>query len=772
MKKITAVICVGALLFAGMAMGQAWEFDRILYDQGIPINDGYGIHGVVVAPDGNIWICMNGAFHTERYPDDWFLYGANQDTAYYRPLYILDPTTGEHVSFSPLKVLIFSDGTHDTLHTLSPINGSGKGISLDNDGNILLTSWSTVYRINYQTGAGMNRFTPTDMASMTEAVQDASGNIYVGYVGSGRPLYILDNDFNLVGNAIDTVGYINRTLAVTPDGKDLYTGSTWNGKGIIHWHSDIPGVLQYTIVDTLGNWDSVYVETADTAYWEYDVKLWVECLDWGPDGKLWAGGTKEEWTVPGTGSKWFVVDVTTGERVATVGFPGKDTAQAWDPAQAYEGGMMTPRGAAWTDDGKTAYLADYNFGTVGVWKKSVGRWIKGTPAEYVYDGVFDSTVSGTHGVAVDGHNRVWMGSYYAVGLIVKNPDGTEAAFSPIDTITIAGETIALVDGNCRGIAVAGDGNILYCKGADLLKINAETGEGMAKWTGAGSLTKPGVDAAGNIFVGTVVGVSPVSMLDPDFNLITEIELTPHASYARGIAVSADGKDLWSANLSAGGPVYQYHSDIPGILAYDIVDSIYFDTDGDPIFEFQTVTVDLGPDDMLWVSNDNAYGAGGPDQLDNSLVIFNYQTSEYGYLYMPDPGEDLFTGPRGVAFSVTGDTAYVASFNASVVWRYVAGAPGVENRPIRETASAYKLSQNYPNPFNLTTTISFTLLKNGFVELKVFDVAGREVATLISQSMDIGNYGVPFDASNLASGIYYYRMTLDGQATTKKMLLVK
>ncbi|MEA3432580.1 MAG: T9SS type A sorting domain-containing protein [candidate division WOR-3 bacterium] len=760
MKKITAVICVGVLLFAGVAMGQQWEFERIFYDFGMPIDDSYGIHGVVVAPDGNIWLALHGGITSDPVIDP-----ATGDTlGYYRPVYILDPTTGEHVSFSPLKVLELPDGTLDTIWTESAWNGSGKGISLDNDGNILLTSWSTVYRINYQTGKCMNRFTPTDKASMTEAVQDASGNIYVGYVGSGRPLYILDNDFNLVGNAIDSVGYINRTLAVTPDGKDLYTGSTWNGRGIIHWHSDIPGVLSYTIVDTLGNWDSVYVEEADTAYWEYDVKLWVECLDWDPDGKLWAGGTKEEWTVPGTGSGWFVFDVTTGERLYSIGFPSTD------PAQAYEGGMMTPRGAAWTDDGKTAYLADYNFGTVGVWKKSVGVWIKGElPKDYVYDGVFDTTVSMPHGIVVDQHNRIWTGCYGHVALSVRNPDGTEAPISPIDTIIIGTDTIVLSEGRCRGMAVAGDGNILYCNTADLLKINAETGEGMAKWTGAGSLTKPGVDAEGHIFVGTVVGVSPVSMLAPDFTLITEIELTPHPGYARGIEVSADGKDLWTGNLSAGGPVYQYHSDIPGVTGYEIADSIYIDADGDPIFQFAITTLDRGPDGTLWASHETEDVAL---QSENGLVVFNYATNEYATLYMPEVGEGEFNGPRGVAFSVTGDTAYVASFNGSVVYRYVAGAPGIEDRPIPETASAYKLSQNYPNPFNSTTTISFTLLKHGFVELKVFDVAGREVTTLISQPMDVGNYRVPFDASNLASGIYYYRMTLDGQATTKKMLLVK
>jgi sugar lactone lactonase YvrE len=766
MKKVLVVVCLGILLFAGTAIGQNWGFDKILYDQGIPIDDGYGIHGVVVAPDGNIWICMNGAFHEGLYPDDWFLYGAEQDTAYYRPLYILDPTTGDHVSFSPLKVLIFADGTHDTLHTLSPINGSGKGMSLDNDGNILYSSWSTIYRINYQTGEGMNYFFTGDAGlpatSLTEPVQDANGLIYCSYVsGSGRPIFMLDNDFNYIGNAADDFGHLNRTFVVSPDGKDLYAGSTWNGMGIEHWHSEIPGVLQYTPIDTFGNWDSIYVETEDTTYWAYDVKLWPECLDWGPDGNLWAGGTKEEWVTPGTGSRFFVFDVTTKERLYSVGTPG-DTLG--DP---YAGEMMTPRGAACSADGKTMYLADYNYGTIGVWTLQVGDWIKSDIPDYTYDGIFDEECFQPHGVAVDNSGRVWIGSYGAAGLIVKNADGTHASFSPINSVTVDGEAITLDDGNCRGMKVDHEGNILYCKGATLLKINATTGAGMAKWDGAGSLTKPGVDENGLIYVGTVVGVSPITVLDASFNVVMTSELTPAPSYARGIAVSADGKDLYSANLSAGGPVYHYHSDVPGLTAFTYVDSLYLDSDGDNVFNYQTVTVDFGPNNTIWVSDDDAYAATG--QPDNGLVVFDLTTKEYGLLAMPLDSTE-YNGPRGVAFSADGEYAYVASFNASRVFRFKAGV-GVEERTIAKVPAGFEL-KNYPNPFNSATNISFAIPKSGLVELKVYDVLGREVKTLLSESMVAGKYNVTFNATDMAAGIYYYRLVSDNQAITKKMLIIK
>lgn len=93
--------------------------------------------------------------------------------------------------------------------------------------------------------------------------------------------------------------------------------------------------------------------------------------------------------------------------------------------------------------------------------------------------------------------------------------------------------------------------------------------------------------------------------------------------------------------------------------------------------------------------------------------------------------------------------------------------GIEEMPVTSI-----LFQNYPNPFNLKTTISFALPKSGFVELKVYDVAGREVATLIDKPMVEGLHKVSYNASSPASGVYYYRLAFDRQVMTKKMLLVK
>jgi len=89
--------------------------------------------------------------------------------------------------------------------------------------------------------------------------------------------------------------------------------------------------------------------------------------------------------------------------------------------------------------------------------------------------------------------------------------------------------------------------------------------------------------------------------------------------------------------------------------------------------------------------------------------------------------------------------------------------------------SFKLEQNYPNPFNPTTTIEFVLPKEGMVTLKVYNLLGQEVATLLNQEqMDDGDQTVDFDASTLSSGVYYYRLTLNGGEFTsvKKMMLLK
>lgn len=96
--------------------------------------------------------------------------------------------------------------------------------------------------------------------------------------------------------------------------------------------------------------------------------------------------------------------------------------------------------------------------------------------------------------------------------------------------------------------------------------------------------------------------------------------------------------------------------------------------------------------------------------------------------------------------------------------------GVENA--RDFPTSFSLDQDYPNPFNPSTTISYRLPTQGHVTLKVFDVLGREVATLVNGPEEPGFKTVQFDGSNLSSGMYFYSPQAGDFVAMKKLLLLR
>jgi hypothetical protein len=90
----------------------------------------------------------------------------------------------------------------------------------------------------------------------------------------------------------------------------------------------------------------------------------------------------------------------------------------------------------------------------------------------------------------------------------------------------------------------------------------------------------------------------------------------------------------------------------------------------------------------------------------------------------------------------------------------------------EQPAIFSLSQNYPNPFNPSTVINFSIPKAGIVTMNVYDVLGKEVATLINEKKDAGSYDIVFDGSNLSSGVYYYKLSCGNYSDIKKMIFIK
>jgi len=104
--------------------------------------------------------------------------------------------------------------------------------------------------------------------------------------------------------------------------------------------------------------------------------------------------------------------------------------------------------------------------------------------------------------------------------------------------------------------------------------------------------------------------------------------------------------------------------------------------------------------------------------------------------------------------------------------YIDNTVGVEDQGSLLSPNSYNLAQNYPNPFNPTTTIQYSIPQHSNVTIKVYDILGNEVATLVNEEKPVGSYEVTFDASALTSGIYFYQLQAGIFNETKKMIVLK
>jgi hypothetical protein len=174
------------------------------------------------------------------------------------------------------------------------------------------------------------------------------------------------------------------------------------------------------------------------------------------------------------------------------------------------------------------------------------------------------------------------------------------------------------------------------------------------------------------------------------------------------------------------------------------------------------------------------------KLDSSLALYggdNFHPSPLGtflaalVIYERVTGADARDLPPVAV--VAGDTLIVSEATVHLLQtvahktnaRYV--TTGTENEQTNATVpQKMKLNQNYPNPFNPSTSISYQLPTQGYVTLKVFDVLGREVTTLVNGVETPGYKSITFDASRLLSGIYFYQLSVGSFSETKKLVLLK
>lgn len=153
--------------------------------------------------------------------------------------------------------------------------------------------------------------------------------------------------------------------------------------------------------------------------------------------------------------------------------------------------------------------------------------------------------------------------------------------------------------------------------------------------------------------------------------------------------------------------------------------------------------------------------------------------EFSYIYASYNNGNFFgpysegLGPNAVTECFTSNSTYMfAGTDYNGVWRRTLPSTTTVNNE-EEIPTDFALKQNYPNPFNPSTTIKYSLPEEGLVTLKVFNALGEEVRTVVSEFQDPGTYSVKFNASDLPSGIYFYKIKSGNNFTeTKKMILLK
>lgn len=118
------------------------------------------------------------------------------------------------------------------------------------------------------------------------------------------------------------------------------------------------------------------------------------------------------------------------------------------------------------------------------------------------------------------------------------------------------------------------------------------------------------------------------------------------------------------------------------------------------------------------------------------------------------------------------TVTITASGTTVSQDFYASADPIGIHQISTVVKDFSLGQNFPNPFNPSTKINFTLPKAEYTFLRVYDILGREVKTLIAGQLNAGEYQVDFDAKDFASGMYYYSLRAGENVTVKKMVLVK
>ena len=267
--------------------------------------------------------------------------------------------------------------------------------------------------------------------------------------------------------------------------------------------------------------------------------------------------------------------------------------------------------------------------------------------------------------------------------------------------------------------------------------------------------------------------------DVDSNMVSTFPVFEFNFYNRQFGYACGGR-LDIAGVVWRTTNYGLNWAAQGISADEIFDVFIFDSldaitlSGDPEGLYAIAKIRSTDAGLNWLSEDLLF-YGLSFTIDFRTYNEGWSASGYKFLFTSDRGEN-WSEVETPDSSIVYDLQFLDARNG-----YAVGESGVILKldptlvdVVLETSTPteFVLYQNYPNPFNPATKISFRISDREFVKLKVFDILGNEVVTLVNEEKAAGEYEVEFNAKGLSNGIYFYRMQARNFAETKKFVLIK
>jgi len=251
-------------------------------------------------------------------------------------------------------------------------------------------------------------------------------------------------------------------------------------------------------------------------------------------------------------------------------------------------------------------------------------------------------------------------------------------------------------------------------------------------------------------------------------------------------ITKDGNDLYACKVTEGDTSYVMKKStsgwsqlfkLPGTAPYNVYavfksmyvkSGLIFALHGASVSKYEngvlsTVTVDKKLYGITFLNDNTGYAAGG-----DSVAVL-YETTDKGESWVK---KDEVPGGYFGSVVISQGKIFVNFQDEQALTSKILRRDPLTGFQNTQLPVSFSVAQNFPNPFNPTTTISYTIPKYSKVSLKVYDIAGKEVASLVDKDEAAGRYSVVFNASHLSSGIYFYTLVANNQKITKKMMLIK